>query len=420
MNSMILESILLQLYFPYTLPMNLGLLENRNYRLLVSGWGISAIGNGMQFIASSWLATELSGKGYAAALVLIAQTLPGLLLAPLLGVLIDRLERRRLAAFLDFFRAAGLMLVPLVYWFGNPQAWHLYAMTLIVALADSLYWATRGALVREVVPKDQLLEANTISMTTVQLGMILGASASGFIIAAASPVTVMLLNTGTYIISGILTLWMRVEVRQTNSNGSYLGDLRAGWDYLRQQPELWFPYFGGLMLFSTIQTINVLLVPFVKNVLGLEADALGLIDAAWAVGAVAAGFAMVGAVRRFGRERLMVLSPLLLALCLMAFSFSSTLLVALVLYALGGFLIRGNVLYRTTSQERTDLSYQGRVESIVGVVSSLMALIIFALMGLLQEFVSPRALYWVQSAVLLMLALWAWRVLFGRMARARA
>jgi MFS transporter, DHA3 family, macrolide efflux protein len=397
--------------------MNLELLKNSNYRLLVSGWGISAIGNGMQFIASSWLATELSGKGYAAALVLIAQTLPGLLLAPFLGVFIDRLERRRLAAFLDFFRAAGLMLVPLVYWFAKPEAWHLYAMTLVVALADSLYWATRGALVREVVPKEKLLEANTISMTTVQLGMIVGASASGFIIAAASPVTVMLLNTATYLISGVLTLLMRVEVRQAVQQNSYLEDLRAGWNYLRQNPELWFPYFGGLMLFSTIQTVNVLLVPFVKNVLNLEADALGLIDAAWAVGAVVAGFLMAGTVRRFGRERLMVLSPLLLALSLMAFSFSNTLWVALVLYALGGFLIRGNILYRTTSQERTDLSYQGRVESIVGVVSSLMALLIFGLMGVLQEFVSPRALYWLQSGVLLGLALWAWRVLHQRPAR---
>jgi MFS transporter, DHA3 family, macrolide efflux protein len=392
--------------------MNFTLLQNLNFRLLILGWGISAIGNGMQFIASSWLATELSGKGYAAALVLIAQTIPGLLLTPFLGVFIDRLERRKLATILDFFRAFGLLIVPLVYWFGTPEAWHLYAMTFVVALADSMYWATRGALVREVVPKDKLLEANTISMTTVQLGMIVGASASGFIIAAASPVTVMLLNTITYIVSGVLTLLMRVTVKPiSEAKNSYFNDLKAGWAYLRSNPNLWFPYFGGLMLFSTIQTVNVLLVPFVQQVLNLEADALGLIDAAWAVGAVAAGFAMAGAVSRFGRERLMFLSPLLLAVCLFAFSLSNTLWVALILYALGGFFIRGNVLYRTTSQERTNLDFQGRVESIVGMVSSLIALIIFALMGVLQEFVSPRALYWLQSLVLLALAFWAWRML---------
>ncbi len=367
----------------------------------------------MQFIATSWLATELSGKGYAAALVLIAQTIPGLLIAPLLGVFVDRLERRSLAAFLDFFRAIGMLIVPLVYWFGTPAAWHLYAMTFIVALADSLYWATRGALVREVVPKEELLEANTISMTTVQLGMIIGASASGFIISAASPVIVMLLNTVTYLISGVLTLLMKVKVKPQSEKPAttYLEDLQAGWHYLRSNPQLWFPYFGGLMLFSTIQTVNVLLVPFVKNVLNLEADALGLIDAAWAVGAVGAGFLMAKALQQYGRARLMMLSPLLLAISLMAFSFSSNIWVALVLYALGGFFIRGNILYRTTSQERTNLEFQGRVESIVGVVSSLLSLTIYAAMGALQEFVSPRALYWLQSGVLLILVFWAWRMI---------
>jgi MFS transporter, DHA3 family, macrolide efflux protein len=389
------------------------LLNDTNYRLLVIGWGISAIGNGIQFIASSWLATELSGKGYAAALVLIAQTIPGLLLSPFLGVWIDRLERRQLAAFLDAFRAVGLMLVPLVYWFGQLEAWHLYLMTFIVAIADSMYWPTRGALVREVVPKDRLLEANTISMTTVQIGMIVGASASGFIIGAFSPIVAMLLNAATYVISSALTLWMRVHVPSQfeKRKTSYLEDLRGGWTYLQQNPNLWFPYFGGLLLFSTIQTVNVLLVPFVKNVLNLEADALGLIDAAWAVGAVGAGLAMAGVVARFGRERLMVFSPVAVALSLIAFSFVNDLWLALVLYALGGFFIRGNILYRTTAQERTNLEYQGRVESIVGVASSLMSLSIYAIMGALQEFVSPRALYWLQSLVLIALALWAWRVL---------
>jgi MFS transporter, DHA3 family, macrolide efflux protein len=387
------------------------LLNQTDFRLLLGGWGISSIGAGMQFIATSWLATELSGKGYAAALVLIVQTIPGLLLAPFFGVWIDRLERRKLAAFVDGFRAIGLMIVPFVYWFGRLESWHLYAMTFVVALADSVYWTTRGALLREVIPEDRLLEGNTISMTVTQLGMIVGASLSGFVIAGTSPVIAIVLNASTYLISSLLTILIRVKAvkSERSQSGSYLADLRAGWQYLRSQPALWFPYFGGLMLFSTIQTVNVLLVPFVKNVLGLEADALGLIDAAWAVGAVAAGFTIAGLVKRFGREKLMVFSPLAVAATLIIFSLSSSIWMALLTYAFAGFFIRSNILYRTTAQERTNLDFQGRVESIVGVVSSLIALLIFMAMGALQEFVSPRALYWLQSLILLCLTLWAWR-----------
>jgi MFS transporter, DHA3 family, macrolide efflux protein len=113
------------------------LLALANFRLLLAGWGVSAIGNGMQFIATSWLATELSGQGYAAALVLIAQTVPALLLGPFLGVLSDRIKRQHLAVALDLLRALALLLVPLAAWAGSLQLWQLYAVTFVTALGDS-------------------------------------------------------------------------------------------------------------------------------------------------------------------------------------------------------------------------------------------------------------------------------------------
>lgn len=128
---------------------------------------------------------------------------------------------------------------------------------------------------------------------------------------------------------------------------------------------------------------------------------------------------MAGLVNRFGREKLMVLSPLAVAATLIVFSLSSSIWMALLTYAFAGFFIRSNVLYRTTAQERTNLNFQGRVESIVGVVSSLIALLLFAAMGALQEFVSPRALYWLQSLILLALAFWAWRVIHSKHIHAR-
>ena len=52
------------------------LLENRDYRFHLSDLFVSAIGDGMQFVATSWLAATLTGKGYAVALVLIFYALP--------------------------------------------------------------------------------------------------------------------------------------------------------------------------------------------------------------------------------------------------------------------------------------------------------------------------------------------------------
>jgi MFS transporter, DHA3 family, macrolide efflux protein len=267
-------------------------------------------------------------------------------------------------------------------------------------------------LVREVVPSQRLLEANTSAMTTVQLGMIIGASSSGFIIAGQSPVLVMLLNSISYLISAALTMFMKTaNHNKTSIKPGYLDDLRNGWRYLRGNRALIFPYLGGLMLFSTISTVNVLLVPFVRQVLQLDADALGLIDAAWAVGAVLAGLLLTRVVARVGRAAVMTWAPLLVGASLLLFASSNSLPLALLAYAFGGFFIRANVVYRTTAQENTDLAFQGRVESLVGAVASFVALSIYLLMGLMQATVSPRWLYLLQAAVLLALTLWALLVL---------
>jgi MFS transporter, DHA3 family, macrolide efflux protein len=391
-------------------------LENRDFRFYLSAISIDAVGSGMQFIASSWLATTLTGKGYASALVLIFSTIPGILLAPFAGVLADRLERRKLMAFTDAFRAVVLLSIPLLYWLGKLEAWHLYAMGFLVSVGDALYQPTRSGLVREIVPKDRLLEANTTSMTGIQLGMILGAGSSGVVLATFAPPVVMLINAVSFVISGILILRIRSHrVPKTDlARVTFFEDLRLGWAYIRGHPGLLFPYTVTLALSSTAQIMNALLVPFVRNVLKLPASALGPIDAAWAVGAVIAGLMMAGLTRRFSRSQLMVAGPAFLSLSIMFNSQANGLWMAVLGDGLMGFFTRTNVLYRTTVQERTKLEFQGRVESTFGILTSLTFLGLYSAMGAAQESVSPRVLIFAFGVFMALVSVWAWWSLFVR------
>jgi MFS transporter, DHA3 family, macrolide efflux protein len=390
-------------------------LENRDFRFYLSAISIDAVGSGMQFIASSWLATTLTGKGYASALVLIFSTIPGILLAPFAGVLADRLERRTLMALTDAFRAVVLLSIPLLYWFGKLEAWHLYAMGFLVSVGDALYQPTRSGLVREIVPKDRLLEANTTSMTGLQLGMILGAGSSGLVLAAFAPPVVMLVNAVSFVISGLLTLRIRSHWPKSNATRvTFFEDLRLGWAYIRSHPGLLFPYTVTLALSSTAQIMNALLVPFVRNVLKLPASALGPIDAAWAVGAVIAGLMMAGLTRKFSRSQLMVAGPAFLSLSIMFNSQANGLWMAVLGDGLMGFFTRTNVLYRTTVQERTKLEFQGRVESTFGILTSVTFLGLYSTMGAAQESVSPRVLIFGFGVFMALVSVWAWWSLFAR------
>ena len=394
------------------------LLSLRDYRLHLAGTSISAVGDGMQFIATSWLATTLTGKGYAAALVLIFHALPGILFAPFAGVLADRLERRQLAALSDTFRALVLLSIPVLHALGRLEVWHLYAMAFLDACGEALSRPARTRLVREILPAERLLEANTSQMTALQLGMILGAMSSGFIVAASSPVVVMVINAISFVLAAVLTVLIRkpssvTPAASANSSilKSFTADFLAGMAYIRANPQLAFPYLVGLALSTTAQSMNAILVPFVRTTLGLDANALGLIDGSWAVGAVIAGFSLPILGRMFARERLMVLGPWCVSISLLLCASANGLVWAMLANLLTGAFTRTNVLYRTTAQERTQLDFQGRVEGAFGILTSLAFLLIYAAMGAAQEIVSPRVLILVQAAFVAIAGVWAWREL---------
>src|SRR3954447_21753449 len=71
-------------------------LANRNFRLYFIGQGISTAGTFMQNVGQSWLVLKLTGSGTALGFVTMLQYLPLLAFGGMAGVLIDRMDRRRL------------------------------------------------------------------------------------------------------------------------------------------------------------------------------------------------------------------------------------------------------------------------------------------------------------------------------------
>src|SRR5215471_19291828 len=91
-------------------------LAHKNYRLFFSGQGISLIGTWMTRIATSWLVYRLSGSAFLLGLVGFAGQIPAFLLGPFAGIVVDRMDRRRLlvatqvVSMLESFALAALTL----------------------------------------------------------------------------------------------------------------------------------------------------------------------------------------------------------------------------------------------------------------------------------------------------------------------
>nr|WP_237565113.1 MFS transporter [Parageobacillus thermoglucosidasius] len=162
------------------------ILRQRPFLFYFIGTTVSMFGTGMQFIANSWLAIKLTRASFSVAVVLVCAAIPGILLSPFIGVFVDRWDRRLLSVYMDLFRAAIVLTIPIFWWLGQLQPWHLYAMAFFVALGDQVYNPSTMALIREVIPKEMLLSANSFSSIANQIGGLIGASMAGLIITYSS------------------------------------------------------------------------------------------------------------------------------------------------------------------------------------------------------------------------------------------
>ncbi|HEY6748429.1 MAG TPA: dTMP kinase [Mycobacteriales bacterium] len=140
-------------------------LRVRDFRRLWLVMSFSSFGDWLGLLATTALAAELA-DGYAAANfalggVLVVRLLPAVLFGPLAGAFADRFDRRKLMVVADLCRFALFLSIPLV-----GVLWWLFVATFLVECV-SLFWIpAKEASVPNLIRKDQLEEANQVSLVT--------------------------------------------------------------------------------------------------------------------------------------------------------------------------------------------------------------------------------------------------------------
>lgn len=156
---------------------------NRNYRFTWSGQVVSEVGDHFNNIAVFSLALANTGSGLVVAGILIARALPAVLAGPVAGVLLDRLDRKRIMIASDLVRAA----VALAFILGIPpgRTWLLYVLSGMLMFASPFFTSGRASILPSIATKEELHTANSLTQltqwTTVTIGSFLGgASVTAF------------------------------------------------------------------------------------------------------------------------------------------------------------------------------------------------------------------------------------------------
>lgn len=252
----------------------------RGFLVIWLGQLVSLTGSRLTgFAVGVWI-YQTTGSTTRFALMTLAAVLPGILLAPLAGALVDRWDRRRVLILSDAGSGACTVVLGLLIWAGALEVWHIYLLVVLGSVFDSVQTPAFSASIPLLVPKEQLARAAALNQTASGVARIASPLLAGVLLGPVGLGGIVAIDLATFGVA-LATLAVARMPRPPRSaeaekaRGNLKREVLAGWDYLRQRPGLLSLLFLFAAANFTVGTLQVLVTPMVLSF--TTAEVLGVV-----------------------------------------------------------------------------------------------------------------------------------------------
>lgn len=361
-------------------------------------WGASTlanVGDGIREAALPLVAAFVSRDPGLVAAVAVAQRVPWLLLALPAGVLIDRVEPRRLSTVAGAARSAALLVLAVALARGDAGAVLLLGVTFVVGVTEVLVDGVTQAAVPEVVPAERLTRANSLLasgqiVANEFVGPPLGAAL--FLLGAAVPVAV---DSGSAAVAAALLASLPALLVTADRAAEALpvrAALAAGIRHVWRSRSLRSVTLAGGILSAVDSAWFALLALYVLEELALGPVAFGLLLAVGAIGGLAGSVLADRVIGEEPRPRLMASVLLATAAAQVAIGLTREAAVVAAMLALtSGTFAVWNVASMTLRQQLTPSGLRGRVNAAIRTVTVGAAAVGAAVGGVAAQLLGLRA-----------------------------
>src|ERR1700746_723057 len=379
------------------------ILQKRALRFVLVANVISMLGSGMNSAAVAWHILQATHSEMALSTLTVLQTLPAMLMLPFTGVIIDREDRRRLVMLLDGARALVILAVSILAFRGKVQVWQLYLMNMLVAAGFWMFWPTITALIQELTPEGEFVEANTFLLAGIQGGWLIAGAIVGFVYNHIGLGGVLLIDVSTYVVpfpcyfavrKGRHVVPRPAELRADiaaaeSAEKRFWHELWEGIEFLRQHRGvvllgLSWALFLGAMLTGVVVTPSLS-----DRVFHAGAVGYGWLNGGWGVGAFLSALYAPQVITRLGPRLAIAVSMGFLASFMTLSPYAGALAIAVVLYGIMGSA-RGvsGVAMNTSLMEQVPKHFMGRVQNTFYFVGTFLQIALSVATGWMAQKVS--------------------------------
>jgi MFS family permease len=382
-------------------------LINHNFALLWSGQTISMFGD---FIFNTtllvWIAVVLT-KGQtwtplAVSGIVLASSLPTVLLGPVAGVFVDRWNKRLALAWASLLPAVFIGLLLLQISIAGSRligfAWQLSFIYLVVFLISGCNQVARPAwmaLTERIVAKADQPRALGLDQGSASLGMLLGPALAPPLLLTLGPQWALLVNLASFLVATLTILLIRVpeatQAETRTARAPFLVELREGVAFLSRHTLLRTMLILLMIASLSAGALNALDIFFVTNNLHTPPALYGVLDVALGMGTILGAVLASALGDRLGLTRVLQGSVLALGLGVLIYARLTSFTPALLLIFLIGVplamlsVVTGPLILRATPQHLL-----GRVTSLFNPSATLAMLVGAAVAGAMDSALATR------------------------------
>ena len=264
------------------------------------GQTFSLIGSGLVQFALVWWLTQSTGSATVLATATLVAILPGVLLGPFAGALVDRWNRRVVMMVADGFIALATLGLAYLYSIGAMQVWHVYVIMALRAIGGSFHWPAMQASTSLMVPKEHLSRVAGLNQT-IQGALNIVCPPLGALLLGVLPLhSIMMIDVTTAALAILPLFFVHIPQPQRTAPVAWAeGNKPSLWDDVREGLRYIWNWPGVMAMLVMATVINFLFNPafslmpiLVTKHFGGQAMQLAWIDSAWGIGVVVGGLTL--------------------------------------------------------------------------------------------------------------------------------
>lgn len=371
---------------------------------------LSFTGSMIQNVAQGYFVYQLTGDPAKLAMVTFFMMVPVSVFGPILGVLPDMFDKRRILVVCMSVSAIGPLFLAAATWQGFAQYWHFIVVALVAGFVQCIEVPTRQSIIRSLVTPEDLPSAIPAQAATFNMARLIGPAIGGLLSVRFGESVCFLINGLSFSALALSVLSVRTDLRPLSARVEPIRDLiLEGVRYTLQDRSLRLLFILESAT-SVFGAFYLALNPAIaKNLLGLDQAGLGLMMSFIGIGSLLGLVSIASVGHRQIKRNIVLVAMTTVGLAVFLLGFASSPWMAFPLMSLlGAAMISQFNTTNTLFQIMSPPALRGRVISMhMWAISGIAPLGVFVF-GLVAKWHGLRASLWIGGGILVLIAVWGW------------